>query len=34
MKVYVSMAVDGTLGDSHLQSDFSRKIHFTGVKIS
>ncbi len=34
VQVYVSMSVEGTLGESHLQSDFSKKIHFTGIKIS
>ncbi|XP_023344338.1 uncharacterized protein LOC111713649 isoform X2 [Eurytemora carolleeae] len=33
-EVYVAMLIDGTKGDSHLQSDFSKKIHFTGLKIS
>jgi len=33
-KVFVSMVISGPHGDSKLESDFSRKIHFTGLKIS
>jgi len=33
-EVYVSMHIDGNHGDSHLMSDFSKKIHFTGLKIA
>jgi len=33
-KVFVSMVISGPHGDSKLESDFSRKIHFTGLRIS
>ena len=34
MQVFISMVISGPHGDSKLESDFSRKIHFTGLKIS
>jgi len=33
-KVFVSMVISGPHGNSKMESDFSRKIHFTGLKIS
>ena len=33
-EVFVSMAIHGDHGDSSLWSDFSRKIHFTGLRVS